>query len=716
MVAARTVTLTINSVRGPTVNTMRWYQSIILVAVACLALPAGAVTPDDISKADAPIPSAEEKQAAQSTADLLNKAQDYDFGQSREPLVELEKLIRDFGGQPGPLAVIERKLLGQLRSKASAGLTDFICRQLSLIESEQAVDVLIPMLTNPKVADMARYALERIPGAQVDQKLRNSLTQVPEATRVGIVATLGVRQDSRAVPVLAQYLTEDDAQLAVAAAAALGRIGTAEAGATLLEKKDEVSAEVQQRLLDALLSCAEHLLDQDKPAEAAKLYEQLSQAENSRVIRIGALRGLAEAQPQDLGKLIVSVLDQEDRDLIPTALSLIARVRDDAQIRQVGEKMADLSASDQVRMLASMAQGSNPAAQPYVKNAAKSRDPSVRSGALRALAVLGDASCVGILANAATEADLQGTARESLYRVASPGVDAEIVRLIKASNESAVQEELIQSVSARGIDTGVPVLLEAAQKRDRAVQRAALKALVVLGRPQDIPVLAGMLMARPQRAIEDALVAIADTHDKADSVAESVLGEAGTASVNTKQAVLRVVARLGEDRGLAFVEQQVQSTNQKVRTAAVRALSTWSTRTPMPLALRIATDDDNLTRRILAFRGYVNMAVLPSDESVEKVFAALARAMAIAARDEEKKMVLSALPKAPCKAALDFAKQQLKDAQLRAEAQTAIVGLCDALAGSAPEAVRDVLTKLLKGKMNKNVEDAAKRVLAKVNK
>jgi len=110
------------------------------------------------------------------------------------------------------------------------------------------------------------------------------------------------------------------------------------------------------------------------------------------------------------------------------------------------------------------------------------------------------------------------------------------------------------------------------------------------------------------------------------------------------------------------------------------------------------------------------MAVLPSDESVEKVFAALARAMAIAARDEEKKMVLSALPKAPCKAALDFAKQQLKDAQLRAEAQTAIVGLCDALAGSAPEAVRDVLTKLLKGKMNKNVEDAAKRVLAKVNK
>jgi HEAT repeat protein len=694
----------------------KWYQSIILVAVACLAMPVAAQTPDDISKADAPIPSAEEKQAAQSTADLLKKAQDYDFGQSREPLVELEKLIRDFGGQPGPLAMIERQLLGQLRSKASAGLTDFICRQLSLIGSEQAVDVLIPMLTNPKVADMARYALERIPGAQVDQKLRSSLKQVPEATRVGIVATLGVRQDKKAVSVLAQYLTEDDAQLATAVAAALGRIGTPEAGAALLEKKDQVAAGVQQRLLDALLSCAEQLLDQDKPAEAAKLYEQLSQVENSRVIRIGALRGLAEAQPQDLGKLIVSVLEEEDRDLIPTALSLVARMEDDAQIRQVGEKMADLSTSDQVRMLASMAQGGSPAALAYVKNAAKSRDPSVRSGALRALAVLGDASCVGILANAATQADLQRTARESLYRMAAPGVDDEIIRLIKASDESAVQVELIQSVSARGIDTAAPVLLTAVQNRNRAVQRAAFKALAVLGRPQDIPVLTGMLMARPQRAIEDALVAIAETHDKEDSVAESVLDQADTASATAKQAVLRVVTRLGEDRGLAFVEQQVQATNLQVRTAAVRALSSWSTRTPMPLALRIAKDDDNLTRRILAFRGYVTMTVLPSDESAEQVFAALARAMAIAARDEEKKMVLSALPKAPCKAALDFAQQQLKDPQLRAEAQTAIVGICDGLVGSDPSAVREVLTKLLKGKMNKNVEDAAKRVLTKLNK
>jgi len=110
------------------------------------------------------------------------------------------------------------------------------------------------------------------------------------------------------------------------------------------------------------------------------------------------------------------------------------------------------------------------------------------------------------------------------------------------------------------------------------------------------------------------------------------------------------------------------------------------------------------------------MAVLPSDESSEGVFKALARAMDIAARDEEKKMVLSALPKVPCKAALDFAQQQLKDPQLRAEAQTALVAICDDLAESSPDTVREVLTKLLRGRMNKNVEDAAQRVLKKVTK
>jgi len=687
-----------------------WNRTILEHYLAAIQFAMG-----DLECDTTPIPSAEEKQAAATTAALLKKVEAYDFGESRAVLVELEKVMREFGGQPGPLAVIEMQLLGQLRGRASAGLTDFICRQLSLIGAEQAVDVLIPMLTNPRVADMARYALERIPGAQVDQKLRSSLSQVPDATRVGIVATLGVRRDNEAVSVLAAHLSQDDVQLATAAAAALGRIGTPEAGAALLEQKDKVSAGVQQRLLDALLSCAEHLLDQDKPAEAAKLYERLSQAENSRVIRIGALRGLAEAKSQDLGNLIVSVLEQEDRDLTPTALSLIARIDDAGQIKQVGEKMADLSEPDQVRMLASMAQGANPAALPYVKSAAKNRDQSVRAGALKAIAVLGDRSCVAILANAATDSDMQRTARESLYRMSGPGVDDEILRLIKESNENAVQVELIQSVSARGIGPGASVLLEAARGRNRSVQRAAFKALAVIGRAQDIPVLTTMLMARPQRAIEDALVAIAETHDQADQVAESVLSQANTASDTAKQAALRVLARLGDDRGLGFVEQQVQASNQQVRTAAVRALSTWSTRTPLPLALRIAQDDDNLTRRILAFRGYVSMAVLPSDDSPEQVFALLARAMAIAARDEEKKMVLSALPKAPCKAALDLAQQQLKDPQLRAEAQTALVGICDGLAGSAPQAVKDVLTRLLKSKMNKNVEDAAQRVLKKVN-
>jgi hypothetical protein len=339
----------------------------------------------------------------------------------------------------------------------------------------------------------------------------------------------------------------------------------------------------------------------------------------------------------------------------------------------------------------------------------------VRSAALRALAVLGDTSCVEILASAATDSAVQDIARESLYRMSGPGVDDEVVRLIKATDDDAVCVELIQSVSARGIETAVPVLLDTAQGGSRSVQRAAFKALAVLGRPQDVPILTAMLMSRPQKPIEDALVAIADTHDQADQVAESVLSKVDTASDTAKQSVLRVVTRLGGDRGLTFVMQQVQASNQRVRTEAVRALSNWPTRTPMPLTLRIAKDDENLTRRILAFRGYVHMAVLPSDEPPQRVFADLAQAMDIATRVEEKKMVLSALPKAPCPAALDLAQTQLKDPLLRAEAQTALVALCDGLARSAPDTVKEVLTKLLKGKVNKSIEDAAQRVLKKVN-
>src|SRR5207244_1485934 len=97
---------------------------------------------------------------------------------------------------------IEQKFIAFLKSDATLAGKDFICKQLSVMGSEASVPVLTTLLQDPKTADMARYALERIPGAAVDRALRDALPKSTGKTRIGIVNTLGERRDAAAVGTL----------------------------------------------------------------------------------------------------------------------------------------------------------------------------------------------------------------------------------------------------------------------------------------------------------------------------------------------------------------------------------------------------------------------------------------------------------------------------------------------------------------------------------
>ena len=58
------------------------------------------------------------------------------------------------------LKAIEKALLGVLTSDAKYAGKQYVCRELSLVGTDQSVPVLAKMLTDEKLSDMARYALE----------------------------------------------------------------------------------------------------------------------------------------------------------------------------------------------------------------------------------------------------------------------------------------------------------------------------------------------------------------------------------------------------------------------------------------------------------------------------------------------------------------------------------------------------------------------------
>jgi len=219
----------------------------------------------------------------------------YDWGQSRVPLTELSEYIRSMHGNAAELKNIEKALLGVLDSDAKRAGKQFVCRELSIIGTEQSVPTLAKMLADEETSDMARYALERIPGPAVDEALRSSLRNARGNARIGIINSLGQRRDKGAVRILSRILGGSNQDAAIAAAAALGQIADSQAAEALVEAKGKASGKLLPVVLDAYLKCADQMVADGNKAGALAIYKELQATDMPKPIRTAALTGMINA-------------------------------------------------------------------------------------------------------------------------------------------------------------------------------------------------------------------------------------------------------------------------------------------------------------------------------------------------------------------------------------------------------------------------------------
>ena len=219
----------------------------------------------------------------------------YDWGQSRVPLTELSEYIRSMHGNAAELKNIEKALLGVLDSDAKRAGKQFVCRELSIIGTEQSVPTLTKMLVDEETSDMARYALERIPGSAVDEALRGSLREARGNARIGIINSLGQRRDKGAVRILSGILDGSNQEAAIAAAAALGQIADSQAAETLAEAKNKAEGKLLSVVLDAYLKCADQMVADGNKIKAMGIYKELQKEGMPKPIRTAALTGMINA-------------------------------------------------------------------------------------------------------------------------------------------------------------------------------------------------------------------------------------------------------------------------------------------------------------------------------------------------------------------------------------------------------------------------------------
>jgi HEAT repeat protein len=644
----------------------------------------------------------------------LEKIKTADFGQGRVDFDKITEIIRQANADE--LKQIERQLDDFLKADATYASRQFVCEQLSVTGSEASVPVLSPMLVDANTCDMARYALERIPGEAVDKALREAIDKADVNLKAGIINTIGVRGDKKTVALLAKLITDTNQAVANAAISALGKIDDPCAVAAIAKAKGEIKGALQPAVLEAYLLCADRLAAKGQKGNASAIYKQLSAPAEPIQIRTAAVRGVIIASGDKAGETIVEVLKSNDKPMQTAAIATLKNVADTNVIKMAAEQLPNLATEQQIQLLAALAECNNHAALPAILSAAKSSDDNVRVAALNAIGILGDTSTIDMLVQTASTASgaEQKAAQDALYRLRGADVDQAILKKMPGA-EPKVKIELIRSCDQRNITVAVPLLIKAAKDANEPVRIEAIRALRNLADESNLQELIDLQMTASDTdrdELEKTVIAVAKLIPADKSPAGKILASVSSAKdLDTRCSLLSVLGKIGDPAAMPVLRDALGDKEDKVKDAAVRSLSDWPTSEPAADLLKVAKESQNPTHKVLALRGYIRLTGLETNKPAEEIVKMYKEAMALSPTPAEKKMVLSGLANMKSFEALQMSAEYLDNAELNQEAESAIIKIAFSTIKSNPQETTQLLQKIAAETTNEQVRERAKFLL-----
>ena len=625
----------------------------------------------------------------------------YAPGASRKAVKAVERAAYEASGNPKAKAAIAARLIAVLRNTSGTPEAKCLaCLYVPLVCDAAAVTALAPLLKNPKTAGPARGAMQRLACPAADAALRDALKTAAGPERVGVVNSLGARRDTQATDSLRALLTDRDADVAAAATAALGAIGSTDAAAALTDGNLKPAL----ALLDALLECAKRRIEAGDAKSAAALYRKLTAKARPGRWRWAGLTGLARCSPDEALPQLLAVLDDKDRELAGAALSLIAAMPGAKATTAMTARLDAISPPGRVLLLGALAQRGDRTAAGAVAKWLAGDDAAVQVAAIQATGRLGDEKNIAALAQIAASGKdpARAAARDSLVRLGGEKTDAALIAQL-ARGPANVRVELIAAAVARRADGIVPALLSSASDAAPTVRAAACGGLAKLAGSGELARLVQMLAAAKTSAdrtgIEQAMLSIARRAEDRSAAAKPVLAGLKSATSETSASLMRVLATLGGAEALEAVVARLHTPEATVNEAALRALVNWPGPAACDPLLKIVRDSASKRDRILAMRGYLRLAPGSKDPA-----AAFGQIRKLVKTVESKRMMLSALSDAPASTTtLEMALAMLDDAQVKDESCYAVIGIAEQLIGTTPVEVAAAFDKVRGAKPGKDI-------------
>jgi HEAT repeat protein len=130
--------------------------------------------------------------------------------------------------------------------------------------------------------------------------LREALPKLKGRLQIGVITSIGVRKDAKALDALSKLIEHSDPEVAGAAAAAVGSIGGMAASRSLQAALGRTKAPVFPVVARAALLCAEGMMATNR-VRGLELYTQLSASTMPQPVRMAATRVLNAAGPAPEG-------------------------------------------------------------------------------------------------------------------------------------------------------------------------------------------------------------------------------------------------------------------------------------------------------------------------------------------------------------------------------------------------------------------------------
>jgi HEAT repeat protein len=189
------------------------------------------------------------------------------------------------------------KLVAILKDPASTEFQKAIaCKKLSIVGGKEAIAPMAALLNDPHLACYARFGMEPNPDPSVDEAFRAALPKLTGKLQIGVINSIGVRKDAKALDALRKLIEHSDPEVAQAAAASVGMIGGVQASRILQAALGQTKPPLFPVVARATLLCAESLMAANR-ARGLELYQELTATTMPKPVRLAALRVLNAAGP-----------------------------------------------------------------------------------------------------------------------------------------------------------------------------------------------------------------------------------------------------------------------------------------------------------------------------------------------------------------------------------------------------------------------------------